>query len=488
MSRPLAETPDGLVAGEERGAVRVFRGIPFAAPPLGELRFAAPRPPQPWRGTRDASRSAAPGLQQRSVFRGGGVVGSEDCLYLDVYAPAEPGPHPVLVWIHGGGAVVGAVADCDGTALAEQGVVVVAIAYRLGALGMLHLPGVFAGEEADGNFALLDQIAALRWVARSVAAFGGDPARVTVGGLSNGGRTAGTLLATPAARGLFRQAAIMSGTGVGQLVADLDGGQWTTTAVLRELGLEPATARRLRDVPAVDLLAAQERAAAASGEPIPFQVVVDGMLLPRRPLDALAEGAARDVPLLIGTAHDEYDAFAMEPDAGPLAAARSALVEPERLARAQAAYRRLLPEWSEDELRRHVLTAADWWLPAIRFAEAAEHAGGRAWMYRLDWRLAPRGQGFGAPHALDLPVLSPGDVEYEQVTLAAARRDPAALAPVLDALREALARFVREGDPGGADWPAYEPARRATRLFDDRCTTVEDPDGELRRAWDWSTG
>jgi para-nitrobenzyl esterase len=488
MSGAIVECADGALRGAAHDSIRIFRGIPFAQPPVGDLRFSAPRPPLPWSGVRDAQSFAQPSAQVPPTLGDAlagsdpsAIVGAEDCLYLNVYAPADPGPHPVLVWIHGGGAVSGSANECDGTRLAQQGVVVVTVAYRLGALGLLHLPGVFAEEQAHCNFALLDQIAALAWVRRSIAAFGGDPGRVTVAGASNGGRTVGGLLASPPAQGLFHQAVSISGTGVGYLVAEPEHAERLTTALLAELGLDRSSARRLRELPAQDIIAAQVVVLARSRTLLPFQVVVDEETMPGRPIDAIAAGAACQIPIMVGSTHDEYDYFQM---VGAVSG-RSVLVEPEPLEWAIAAYREMLSGWSEQDVRRHAVTSADWWIPAIRLAEASVQAGGRAWVYRMDWRLAPRGQGYGAPHGLEGPLIVPADPQYDGVMLAAARRDTHALEAVIEAMRTALVRFVHSGQPGRAeDWPAYDLNARPTFLFDDRSEAVADPERELRTVWD----
>jgi para-nitrobenzyl esterase len=488
MDRTLVECAEGSMRGQWRDGIRVFNGIPFAAPPAGERRFAAPQPPLPWAGVRDASRLPTHAPQMRSTVGGAGAgadipVGAEDCLYLNVHAPCEPGPHPVLVWIHGGGAVEGSPNEYDGTRFAQQGVVVVTIAYRLGALGLLYLPGVF-DEQADCNFALLDQIAALGWVQKNIAAFDGDPGRVTVAGISNGGRTVGNLLAAPSARGLFGQAISMSGTGVGHLVADPDEAHRLTAAVLSELGLDLSAARRLRETPVEHILAAQARVSRSWPTLIPFQVVVDGEVMPERPIDAIASGAAREVAIVVGNTHDEYDYWRMVSANHGETSDCSTVVDSGQLEQAMAAYRRLLPaDWSQQEVRRHAITSADWWIPAIRLAEASIQAGGRAWVYRLDWRLAPRGIGFGAPHGLDGPLIGLNDPEFESVMLFAARRDTACLATVIDAMRDAFIRFISSGDPGG-EWPSYDIATRPTFLFDEVSGAVEDPERELRLVWE----
>lgn len=487
MSAVILECADGVLRGAARDGVHTFRGIPFAQPPVGDLRFAAPRPPRPWPGVRDARAFAQPSAQVPPALGDAvagsdpsAIVGAEDCLYLNVYAPADAGPHPVLVWIHGGGAVSGSANECDGTKFAQQGVVVVTVAYRLGALGLLHLPGVFAEEQAQCNFALLDQIAALAWVRRSIAAFGGDPGRVTVAGASNGGRTVGNLLASPPAHGLFQQAVSISGTGVGYLVAEREHAERLTTALLAQLGLDRSNARRLRDLPVQDIIAAQVAVLGRSSTLLPFQVVLDQETMPERPIDAIMAGAARQIPIMVGSTHDEYDYFQMV----GAASGRSVLVESQSLQRAITAYRDLLPDWSEQDVRLHAVTSADWWIPAIRLAEASIQAGGRAWVYRVDWRLAPRGQGHGAPHGLEGPLIVPVDPQYDGVMLAAARRDTRALGAVIEAMRTALVGFVHSGQPGAGDWPAYDLDTRPTFLFDDRSEAVADPAGELRRVWE----
>ncbi|HEY3709771.1 MAG TPA: carboxylesterase family protein [Amycolatopsis sp.] len=467
------EVRGGAVQGETHEGTAVWLGVPYAEPPVGGLRFRAPRPAPAWAGVRDATRFAARAPQPELTGRG--FTGDEDCLYLNVYAPAGSGPHPVLVWIHGGGGVMGAPHQFDPSAYARRGVVVVTVAYRLGVLGLLHLPGV-----SDGNLSLRDQVLALEWVRDNVGAFGGDPARVTLAGQSNGGRTVGTLLAVPAARGLFRQAIVQSGTGVGSVVHTPAEGAAVASAVLAYLDV-PAEA--LAALPVKRILEAQQRVAAASGTLVTYRVVVDGSLVPERPGEAVAGGAARDVPVLTGTTADEQDLFSWLQSGGAnLLGSGSTMLDAAAIGRMTAAYRALLPDWPEDQLRNRALTAGDWWLPAIRLAETQHAAGGAAWMYRLDWRIAPRGRGLGAPHGLDL-LLMFDDVANRnwRFLFAAKKPDPARLQAVATEMFEAWLAFVTTGDPG---WPQYEPERRMTRLFDDVTRTVPDPDREQRLLWE----
>ncbi|MGW3961660.1 carboxylesterase/lipase family protein [Amycolatopsis sp. NPDC005003] len=457
------EITAGALRGSERDGVRTFLGVPYAEPPVGELRFRAPRPASPWAGERDATKWAPRAPQPELTGRG--FTGDEDCLYLNVYAPAAPGSYPVLVWIHGGGGVMGAPHQFDASAYARRGVVVVTIAYRLGVLGMLHLPGV-----ADSNLSLRDQVAALEWVRDDIGAFGGDPGRVTLAGQSNGGRTVGTLLAVPATRGLVHQAIVQSGTGVGSVVHTPAEGAAVAEAVLAELDASPDDLARL---PVTRILEAQQRVSAGSGTKVTYRVVVGDELLPRRPLDGV-----REVPLLIGTTADEEDLFSwLQSGGAKLLGVGSTMLTPEKVEKAVAAYDDLFGR-PEDQLRNRVLTAGDWWIPAIRFAERQPDA----WMYRLDWRIAPRGRGLGAVHGLDLPLMFDDIRNKNWRFLFAGRTFPAErMQAVATEMFDAWVRFVATGDPG---WPRYTTADRVTRLFDDVSTTVSDPDREQRLLWD----
>ncbi|OAP25585.1 carboxylesterase/lipase family protein [Amycolatopsis sp. M39] len=464
------ETRAGAVRGEVRNGAGFFLGVPFAQPPVGELRFRPPVPAASWTGVRDATEFAAKAPQPDVT--GKRFVGGEDCLYVNVYAPEAPGSYPVLVWIHGGGGVLGAPHQFDASAYARRGVVVVTVAYRLGGLGMLRLPGV-----SDGNLSLRDQVLALEWVRGNVAAFGGDPRRVTLAGQSNGGRTVGTLLAVPAARGLFSQAIVQSGTGVGSVVHTPAEAEAVGEAVLAELGKGD-----LRTLPVTEILTAQQRVTAQLGTLVPYRVVVDGDLLPQRPGEAVADRAAREVRILTGTTADEQDLFSwLQTGGAKLLGTGSTMLEPDVIARMTEAYRELLPDWPEDQLVNRVRTAGDWWLPSIRLAETQHAAGGTAWMYRLDWRIAPRGKGLGAAHGVDLPFVF-DDVRNPnwRFLFAIARPDPERLQAMAKEMFETWVRFVTTGDPG---WAAYTPEDRVTRVFDDVSTTVSDPDAEQRRLW-----
>ncbi|MEV6648410.1 carboxylesterase family protein [Amycolatopsis sp. NPDC051371] len=457
------EIAAGALRGSERDGVRTFLGVPYAEPPVGELRFRAPRPAPRWSGLREAVEWAPRAPQPELTGRG--FTGDEDCLYLNVYAPASPGSYPVLVWIHGGGGVMGAPHQFDGSAYARRGVVVVTVAYRLGVLGMLHLPGV-----ADANLSLRDQVAALAWVRDNIGAFGGDPDRVTLAGQSNGGRTVGTLLAVPATRGLVRQAIVQSGTGVGSVVHTPAEGAAIASAVLSELDAVPED---LATLPVKKILEAQQRVSAVSGTKVTYRVVVGDELLPERPLDSV-----RDVPLLIGTTADEEDLFSwLQSGGAKLLGVGSTMLDAAEIEKAVAAYGELL-DWPADQVRNRALTAGDWWIPAIRFAEKQPDA----WMYRLDWRIAPRGRGLGAPHGLDLPLVFDDIRNKNWRFLFAGRTFPAErMQAIATEMIGAWVRFIAAGDPG---WPPYTTADRQTRIFDDVSATVSDPDREQRLLWD----
>src|SRR5579871_262607 len=256
-ANPIVRIDDGLVRGASAAGVDSFLGIPYAAPPTGDLRWRPPRPAAGWTGVRDATAFGPSCPQAPSPFAPPGPF-SEDCLYLNVYAPASRGGfggRPVLVWIHGGGLVQDAARDYDGTKLAADGVVVVTINYRLGALGFLAHPALAARPGGSaGNYGLMDQQAALRWVQRNIARFGGDPDNVTIAGQSAGGLSVLAQMVSPGARGLFQRAIVQSGAfALNQqpLATAEAAGEKFATAV----GCPDQTAACLRNVPVSELVA-----------------------------------------------------------------------------------------------------------------------------------------------------------------------------------------------------------------------------------------
>src|SRR5256885_13958530 len=297
-SSPIVQTDKGPVVGSTTGPVHVFRGIPYARPPVGELRWRPPEEPRSWTSPLDASSFGPIAPQNPShleqLFGAEKPEQSEACLSLNVWTPGlDDGRRPVLVWIHGGAFVTGTGSTpwYDGTRLATAGdVVVVTINYRLGALGFLEL-GELGDERyaASGNCGILDQVAALRWVRDNISSFGGDAAQVTVFGESAGGMSVGTLLALPAAQGLFSRAILQSGAA--SHVVQRDKAESVTRDLLAELGLTPADAGKLVDVPVDDLLAAQGRVVDRTWPNLAFTPVVDGVTLPRPPLEAATDGA-----------------------------------------------------------------------------------------------------------------------------------------------------------------------------------------------------
>ncbi len=492
----IVETPLGRVRGSEDAGVLRCLGIPYAAPPVGALRFAPPAPATPWRGVRDAvAFGPAPlqpvdGLSQRLGLLGDHAQ-NEDCLTLNVFAPAAPARtlRPVLVWIHGGAFQTGTAAGpvYDGARLARRGdVVVVTLNYRVGALGFLH-----TGLAGTANLGLQDQLAALRFVRDAIAGFGGDPHLVTVFGESAGAGSIACLLAMPAARGLFGRAIVQSAAPENVLSAD-DGSE-RARILLEKLGGTASDPDGLRSLPGERILAAQ----AACAEPGPrrigmfFAPVVDGEVLPEAPLTAIASGAARHVELIIGTTADEMRLFTLVPGLGEIPEAAlphlvaSRLPGPAETALARA--ERLLALYPEAKTGADrffaVETDASLFVPATRLAEAQARHQPRTFMYRFNWR-SPLAEGsLGACHALDVPFAL-GTFELPAV------RDFAGSGPgaarVAAAMMDAWLAFARSGDPshpGIPRWPRYAPPERRTLELADPCRVLEAPDEARRRAF-----
>jgi para-nitrobenzyl esterase len=481
---------------------QAFLGIPFAKPPIGPRRFCAPERSEPWRGVRSAREFGRSAIQGTHPIPGMAASGprDEDCLYLDVYTPAADGARrPVLFWIHGGGFTMGSGSEplYDGSRLAVRGdVVVVTIHYRLGALGYLYLGGHGgAAWGATANAGQLDQIAALEWVRENIAAFGGDADDVTIFGESAGSAAVATLLAMPAARGLFRRAILQSGTA--NRLGNRETGERLAARILAELGLATHDAAAIREVPAEAILKAQLAVAGTLGRELAFAPIIDGATLPESPLDAVRRGVAADIPLIIGSNRDEAKLF-------NASVARSAIDEPTLVTRVAA----LLPRAAAEDGARALVatyrrsrearalpaTGLDlldaiqgdltFRIGAIRLAEAQRPHQPHTYLYLFTYESPARRGALGACHALELPFVFG--------TLDAPTQDRfAGTGPIAGRLSEnmmaAWLAFARRSDPshpGIGAWAAYDADRRATMIFGSECGLEYAPFEEERAAWE----
>ncbi len=487
----LVETPYGTVRGADSGPVSVWKGIPYAQPPVGKLRFHAPRPPERWSGVREALAFSPVAPQDtahlNSLARTLGAETarqapiSEDCLYLNIWSPrADAKKRPVLVWIHGGSFLIGSGSqpDYDGTRFAMQGdVVVVTLNYRLGVLGFLHLTEL-AGEAyaSSGNLGLFDQIAALRWVRENIAAFGGDPNTVTIFGESAGATSVGSLLAMPEARGLFQRAILQSGAA--QNLQQKEAASTNARAFLEILGLGTDKLASLHDLPLETLLAAQSTLL-TKNPPGVTRPVVDNRDIPELPVQAIARGAAKDVAVLIGTNRDEVKLFLSDASASPRDPSIVQRVLGGRAMEVFGTYAAAHPGADRREVELDMFTDYTVRIPAIRLAEAqAQHAP--VWMYRFDWP-SPNPQ-FGACHALEIPFVW-NTLETSMFRGLIGSNPPNQLARRMHASWIAFAHTGNPNTPSLPDWPAYDQDRRATMLFAEQCSVADDPQGAERAVW-----
>ena len=480
----LRRIPQGLLRGRRMDGVDRFLGIPFAAPPVGPLRFRPPQPTVSWQGVRTADGFAPAPMQapaQPTPYDPHPPALAEDCLYLNVWAPEAPGPHPVYVWVHGGGNVAGAssMPVFDGSAFARAGVVCVTLTYRVGSFGFLELGELLGADYAgSGNNGLRDLIAGLAWVRDAIADFGGDPDRVTLGGQSAGAKNVVALMTIPKAQRLFRRAIVESGGG--HTTSTLHAAHDLARRIAASAGLSDPAA--LLSLPAADLVAAQMRMSPLYPRKYPFRAVLDGNLLAAVPTDAIAAGRARAIPMLIGTTRDENAFFgpAKTPDGHveQREIANMALADFDAvLARYPAAF----PSLDRAAQRYHALTAEEYGIPTLRLARAHAAAGGATWLYRFD--LAPESGPHRdlAVHGSELALVWDRLADPVSAMLGPTGPDAARVAIRMHA---AWVDFIKGHAPDA--WPQFHPARPATMIFDRTPHVDHDVDPVGRSLWkDW---
>jgi para-nitrobenzyl esterase len=500
----IVNTVQGQLEGIERKGIWQFRGIPYAAAPVGERRFLPPAPPLPWEGVRSgatfgASSWAEPG-GVTALLGDKGVGFDEDCLHLNVFTPGcEDAARPVMVWIHGGSFTGGSGSTpwYDGTKLATLGdVVVVTINYRLAALGFLWLGDLDDRYRSSGMNGILDQAAALAWVRANIAGFGGDPNNVTIFGESAGAMSVSTLLATPAARGLFHRAIAQSGAA--EHVSSTQVAAGVTEAIMADLGV--STIEELLAVPPEVLVEAGTRvdglihsepgrgAHRTGAAAMVFQPVIDGEWLPEDPLVMVAQGRAADVPLLIGTNLDEWHLFRLS-SAGVLDH-EELLSRMTRVfgdgERAHERYLATRPGATPSDLWSAVLTDAIFRIPAIRLIEARENVASETYQYLFSWPSSAFDGVLGSCHALEIPFVF-GVLENSGAELIFGASAGPELEELSLQMQRAWLAFARTGDPshdGLPHWPVANSADRPAMRFDLTRELLHDHDGDQRALWE----
>lgn len=448
---PEVKVAEGILAGVRSGDVVSFKGIPYAAPPVGALRWRPPQPAAPWSGVRAADKYGAICEQKYNAQDNG--VGplpkSEDCLTLNVFAPAAAKSTPVMFWIHGGGFVNGSgtAALYDGTELARQGVVVVTINYRLGRFGFFAHPALTAEAEGApvGNYALMDVIAALKWVRANIAHFGGDPQQVTIFGESAGGIAVNDLMISPAARGLFVRAIVQSGLGR-ERVGSLADAEQAGEAFAVSVGLPRASAAELRQLSVDQILNAGDLDILAGGT-----AMADGQILTMSPMEAFTKGLEAKVPYIVGFTSLEFPIPAENLDA-----MLARIVSPTQRERLAASYS------TPESFATHVVSDLLFNEPALALARLHTANGQPTWVYQFSV-VSEAAKAFlkGAPHA--------SERQYVFRTLKASpwatEENDARQAQTMSAYWVA---FAKTGDPNGAgrpQWPKYDDERKTLLDF-----------------------
>ena len=503
MATPVVETDAGQVQGLEQDGIDAFLGIPYAAPPVGDLRFQPPEPPEAWQGIGDATGYGAPCMQLytpsgpnatdltrqiQGIFPTGteSKIDNEDCLFLNVWTPdAAAGSRPVMVWFHGGGYAYGSGGwpAYNGRNLAEKGdVVVVTVNHRLNAFGYMNLAELF-GEDfaASGNVGNLDLVRSLEWVRDNIAAFGGDPENVTIMGESGGGSKVSHLMAMPSAAGLFDKAIVQSGPGVTS--GKPDEAASYASDILDEA--EVTTVEQLRALPAQDLIDAVRAATPANagfGRGPSFGPIADGTIVPRDPFLPAAPEQSAGIPLMIGYNKDEMTLFvASQPWFGRIDDAAldgmSQAMGDEAVA-AVAAYRAMYPDYSPTHIASAAMGARFVRGTYLLADQQSRSASAPVYVYRLTWETPVAGGMLRSPHTLDIPLMF--DNAAESAALVGEGEAPAKMAEMMS---DAWIAFARTGTPSSdllPEWQPYTPDTRMVMELDLEPRVVDDPEAAVR--------
>ena len=497
----FVSTKYGKLEGVIRNGVFVFKGIPYAAPPVGNLRWMPPASPKAWNGVRDSREYGAISLQ--TLMPESGLAPSfkdqeqsEDCLFLNIWTPGlDNRRRPVFFWIHGGAFIIGAGTENfleDGLLAKRGNIVVVSINYRLGALGFLNLNEITNGKiPATGNEGLLDQIAALEWVQENIEAFGGDPDNVTISGFSAGGMSVGTLLGMPAAQGKFHKA--LNRSGAANIITPLENSVKMAERYLDILKLKGSDADALRDLSAPQLLDAQQKLSEklnqGESHATPFLPVVDRTNLPDPPMVSIKKGTVKNIPVMAGTSLDELKAMSsMNPqmrdmDDATMLKSVEKMVSPEMAPKLIAAYKEGLKNRGDVATPSNILGSINtdmmFRIPTIKLLEAQRDNGAPSYNYLFTYKSPSMGGALGAMHGLDNPFLfgsldpdfTGSDPELEELVLK---------------IQDSCAAFCLTGDPScetAGEWPVYGNDRM-TMIFDRNSRVEAAPYERERAAWD----
>lgn len=498
----IVNTKSGKLEGFSKNGLYIFKGVPYAAPPVGDLRWMPPRPVESWKGVRQAREYGA--ISPQNLMEAGptgapsfeGWPQSEDCLFLNIWTPGlDDARRPVFFWIHGGAFIIGAGTEAfleDG-ALARRGdMVVVSINYRLGALGFMNLNEITKGKiPATGNEGLLDQIAALDWVRDNIAVFGGDPNNITISGFSAGGMSVGILLSMPQARGKFHKA--LNRSGAANVVSPLEDSVKITEQYLDMLNIKGGDVDALRALSPKLLLEAQEKLTARLTETehraTPFQPVVDGKDLPEIPMAAIKKGVAKDIPIMAGTSLDELkfmnsmDPTSQNMDETGLIERLKSMMPAEIVPGLVETYREALKKRGDSVTPLGILGSINtefmFRIPTIRLLETQRDLGAPAYNYLFIYKSPSLNGALGAIHGLDNPFLF-GNLDDEFTG-----SDPE-LEELVIKVQDSCAAFARTGDPScetAGKWPVYG-TDRMTMLFDRNARVEAAPYEMERAAWD----
>ncbi len=496
----IVHTEAGRVHGASENGLSVYRGIPYAAPPSGGLRFRVAQPHPGWDDVLDCEsfRPISPQIPNEALDSMVGAAPqeqSEDCLFLNVWTPGtDDAARPVMVWIHGGAFTIGSGSEriYDGATLAERGdVVVVTINYRLGALGFLHLP---AFEES--NFGMRDQVAALRWVRDNIAHFGGDPSNITIFGESAGGMSVSSLMGSPEAQGLFHKAIPQSGAGhhgIDDPQAVTHGEQFCEL-----LGVDPSDADALQGAEVSDILAAQAKleeqmlyvAMEAGKQPeMPFRPIIDGEFLTEMPINAVRAGQAAGVAALIGCLDEESKLFAaMVPTEPPneedAVAVMDGLHGDGR--KLYDIYRAAREARGESITPYEIQTAASgdelFRVPAVRLLDAQAEHSDQTWCYLFDWKSPMLDGALGSCHALDIPfVFGTHGVASEFAG------EGVAANALAEFTMDTWLAFAKTGNPATEQmpaWPQWDAETRQTVVLGESVRVEDNFRGEEVAVWD----